>query len=89
MDRGPGGGHENIESMPTELSIQAGQAAQIVVKNRDFGVHTFTIEDLDIDVTVVGGSEKLVSLAVPSAGTYQCSCEIEGHDDMKRTLTVQ
>ena len=89
MDRGPGGGHENTEFVPTELSIQAGQNAKIVVKNRDFGVHTFTIEDLDIDIMVVGGAEKLVSLAVPSAETYQYACEIEGHDDMKGTLTVQ
>ena len=80
---------KDFDFSPTALTASAGQGATVVVKNNDFPVHTFTIEELDISVTVVSGAEKLVELPALTAGTYQYTCEVEGHQDMTGTLTVQ
>ena len=79
---------KNTEFKPTEVQVFSEEPTKLVVKNGDFGVHTFTIEELDIDVTIIGGSEKLIKLAGIAAGTYEYMCTIPGHDDMKGTLKV-
>ena len=80
---------KNTEFNPTELQVPAGQPVKFVVKNRDLGVHTFTIKELGIDFTIVGRSEKLIEFSSTGAGTFEYICEIPGHDDMKGTIVVQ
>ena len=59
---------------PAQLTVPAGKPAKFVIKNRDLTVHSFTIEELGIDVKVLPGSEKLIELSSPPAGTYVYSC---------------
>jgi plastocyanin len=66
----------------------------ILVKNSDPFLHTFTIDELGIDVSLNGGSEKLVSIPA-QPGTYVVYCEPHtsdkddpGEDDMAAALTV-
>ena len=59
---------------PAQLTIPAGKPAKLVIKNGDLTVHTFTIEELGIDVKVLPGSEELVELSSPPAGTYVYLC---------------
>jgi plastocyanin len=66
----------------------------ILVKNSDPFLHTFTVDELGIDVTLNGGSEKLVTIPA-EAGTYVVYCEPHtsnkddpADDDMAATLTV-
>jgi len=68
--------------------------AQVVVKNDDPFLHTFTIDDLDIDVEVGPNGSALVDIPA-EAGTYVVYCrphtvdpEDPGPDDMASTLTV-
>ncbi len=75
--------------VPDQLRIPAGKPATLLVRNRDFVVHTFTIEELGIDVSFVPGTEKLVEVPASLAGkTLKLVCTIPGHDEMKGTLTV-
>ena len=74
---------------PTEIMIQAGQPATVVVKNMDLGVHTFTVHELGINEVLIGGSEKLIAIAASNPGSYEFVCEIPGHEAMKGTLVVQ
>jgi len=64
----------NFEFDPATLEITAGETTKILVHNDDVVTHTFTVPDLDIDETLVPGSEVLVEVA-PSAGTFVVYCE--------------
>ena len=61
---------KNAEFEPVNMQVASGDA-RLVVKNGDLGVHTFTIDELEVDVTVLGGSEKLVTLPSSAKGTYE------------------
>ncbi len=66
----------------------------VLVKNKDPFVHTFTIDALDIDVTVGPGSEKLIEIPdEPGSFIVYCTLHTEssddpGPDDMAADLTV-
>ena len=79
---------KEVEFIPDTMQIQAGRETKIVVKNSDLPVHTFSIKALDLDVVVVAGNEKLVTLPSLSPGSYEYICKIPGHEDMKGTITV-
>jgi plastocyanin len=66
----------------------------VLVKNSDPFLHTFTVDELGIDVELNAGSEKLVTIP-GEPGTYVLYCEPHtsdpedpGEDDMAATLTV-
>ena len=65
---------ENSTFKPAQLAVSAGNPAKFIVKNRDLTVHTFTIKELGIDVKVLPGSEELIELSSPPAGTYVYLC---------------
>lgn len=75
-------------------SYDAGADTTVLVRNDDPVVHTFTIDDLDIDVSLTPGSERLVTLPA-ELGTYVVYCaphtsdtEDPGADDMAARLTI-
>ena len=53
---------KNIQFVPDRIEVNAGEAAQVVLKNSDLSVHTFTIKELEIDHTILFDDEKLVEL---------------------------
>lgn len=66
----------------------------VLVKNSDPFLHTFTVDELGIDITLNGGSEKLVTIPA-EPGTYVLYCEPHtsdkddpSEDDMTATITV-
>ncbi len=68
--------------------------AQVVVRNDDPFLHTFTIDDLDVDVELGPNGSALVDIPA-EAGTYVVYCrphtvdsDDPGPDDMASTLTV-
>lgn len=69
---------------PTELEAAAGDVT-IELTNEDDADHTFTIEELDIDVAA-GGGESASGDATLEAGEYEYVCRI--HPAMQGTLTV-
>jgi plastocyanin len=71
------------------LTASASGTTKIVLDNNDPFLHTFTVYDLDIDVKMNPGAEKLIEIKSPNAGSYEFHFRISGHEDMKGTLTVQ
>jgi plastocyanin len=69
-----------LESSPGKVTI--------VVANPDLFWHTFTIPDLDIDVTVPVGSVREATATLP-AGSYQYVCRVPGHSRMLGVLVVR
>ncbi len=74
---------------PSEVTIEAGSPATIVLENQDTIPHTFVIDELDIHESVDPG--QLTTLTItPDPGTYTFYCELPGHREagMEGTLTV-
>jgi plastocyanin len=69
-------------------SIEASSSGtlKLLIKNSDPYLHTFTVKDLNMDFKMKPGSEKLIVLNTPLAGTHQFKCNI--HDNMTGTITV-
>ena len=76
---------EKVEFSPTALSGSG--TVGILVNNKDPIRHTFAIEDLDIEVELPASTKRRVEVSGPP-GIYEFVCTIEGHDDMKGTLTI-
>jgi plastocyanin len=74
---------------PDQLDVAPGQALRVVADNNDQFLHTFTMDELDVDVTVRPGSEKLIELPALAAGDYDYVCTITGHESMKGTIQVK
>ena len=76
------------EFKTTELDAKAGETLRLVLKNNDLYIHTFTIDELDIDVTIGPRGEKALELTPPTKGTFEYRCTIAGHEPMTGTLDV-
>ena len=82
----------DFEFSPTEVEVAGGSS--VLVRNDDPFLHTFTVDELDIDETITIGSEKLIR--IPSEpGTYVLYCvphtgdrEDPDENDMVGTLRV-
>ena len=77
---------EDIEFAPERVTVASGGG--VFVDNADLVRHTFTIESEAIDVAIPAGRARRVDVDLP-AGTYEFTCEVPGHEDMKGTLVVE
>jgi plastocyanin len=75
-------------------AYDAAAETTVLVRNDDPVLHTFTVDDLDIDITLTPGSERLITLPA-EAGTYVVYCaphtsntDDPGTDDMAAELTI-
>ncbi|MGH2777831.1 MAG: cupredoxin domain-containing protein [Actinomycetota bacterium] len=59
----------------------------VFVENKDTALHTFTVEGLDVDLQVPGGTTARVTFDAP-AGSYEFIC-VPHSDVMKGTLEVE
>lgn len=77
---------KGIEFEQTSLEAESGTVA-VFVDNRDQTLHTFTIEDLDVDLDVPATKAARVTFDA-EPGEYEFFCEPH-KDQMKGTLTVE
>lgn len=61
---------------PNKLTLKKGQPVKINIKNS--GVHTFTIDELGVDVPLTGQST-VVEFTPTKSGTFEYYCAIPGH----------
>ncbi len=75
---------------PAQLTLKAGQAATIVLKNTGSIEHDITVDDAKFKLTVPGGNTREKALKVDKPGTYEFYCSLPGHKSagMKGELTV-
>ena len=73
---------------PDQLETPVGETARIVVKNNDFFVHTFEIEELGVKHTILPFSELLVELRPTNTGDFTYRSEAPMTGDMEGTLVV-
>lgn len=75
---------------PTEITVSADTPTELHFVNQGAAVHDFTIDALEIHVTLNPGEEGSVTVNAP-AGEYEYYCSVPGHKDagMVGTLTVR
>lgn len=80
---------ENVAFSQSELTAPAGRVT-VELSNRDLFWHTFTIDELGVDLLVPVHGQRSESFAAPP-GTYRFVCRIPGHvaAGMEGTLTVE
>lgn len=78
----------DFQFVPTRPEVVDGD--QLLLHNSDVSVHDFTLDDYDIHVRLVPGSEAMVDLSALPPGTYHfyCSLHSDGLDGMVGTLIV-
>ena len=76
----------SVEFEPADVSVEAGPVA-VFVENVDALRHTFTVDELDVDLELPGGKAARVEF-IAEPGTYDFYCAVEGHEAMRGELTV-
>ena len=79
---------KNSYLAPDRLEIPVGETAWLVVKNNDFFVHTFEIDELGIEYTVLPFSEQLIEMRPTKTGEFTYRSEAPMTGDMEGTLVV-
>lgn len=87
----PGGGGTRVVASdfsfdPTEIKLQPGEKAELTFVNEDSTTHTFTSDDLGVDVEAEGGTSATVALTAPESGTAEFHCRF--HDQMTGAISV-
>ena len=77
---------QDIRFRETSLEAGAGEVS-VFVDNKDGTLHTFTIDELDVDLDIPASTSSRVTFEA-DAGTYQFYC-VPHEADMKGTLTVE
>lgn len=80
---------ENVAFDQSELRAAAGEVT-VSLENKDLFWHTFTVEDLGVDLRVPVAAQMTVTFDAP-AGEYTFICAIPGHPEagMEGTLIVE
>jgi len=79
---------KNSYLAPDRLEIPVGETTRIVVKNNDFFVHTFEIDELGVKHTILPFSELLIELRPTNTGEFTFQSEAPMTGDMEGTLVV-
>ncbi|TSC79365.1 MAG: cytochrome c oxidase subunit II [Candidatus Peregrinibacteria bacterium Gr01-1014_25] len=75
---------------PSTIRAKKGQSVTLRVTAKA-GTHSFTSQDLGINVPVTAGETKTVTLPTDKTGTFSFACRIpcgSGHKDMKGTIVI-
>jgi plastocyanin len=78
---------KGAEFAPTTFSAESGEIS-VFVRNRDSTLHTFTIEDLDVDLVIPGKTDAKVTFDA-GPGVYEFICVPHEGMGMKGMLKVE
>lgn len=77
----------SVEFEPANLSADVEEVA-VFVDNHDSFRHTFSIDELGVDLELPGGKAARVEFTA-EPGTYEFYCAVPGHENMKGELVVR
>jgi len=82
----PGGSGEYIYD-PVDLNFNVGDKITLVLES-ETEFHTFTVEDLGIDMAVAGGAVDEVTFTFDASGTYEYICIPHKELGMRGTINI-
>lgn len=68
----------DLAFQPNDLTIPANMSVQLTLANKGLALHNFGIDALHINVDLVPGETRVITIAIP-AGDYNYYCDIPGH----------
>ncbi|MCH6269031.1 MULTISPECIES: cupredoxin domain-containing protein [Neobacillus] len=75
--------------MPKDITIPNGSTTTLLLKNKGKKKHTFTVEKLKIDVEVLPGTEKTITVKPTMSGTYDLICRYHLQEGMAGKVIVK
>lgn len=74
-----------------EITVKSGNNVLVIVKNSDSSVHTFTIDELGVNVENPASKTSLAAFKADKAGTFVYYCAIPGHREngMEGKIVIQ
>jgi nitrite reductase (NO-forming) len=79
---------EDNQFDPSTIEAPAGETVSVHVQNDGDNTHTFTVDELDVSVTLDPGAAETVEVNVPDEET-EFRCEFHGASGMTGTLVPQ
>lgn len=77
---------ENFAFSPTSIPVEAGAEVELTFTNKDDTQHSFTAEDLDVDLVVDGGGSDTTTFTAPDSGEVAFVCKF--HESMTGSVTT-
>lgn len=81
-DASGGGGKQSVtvtaadfSFAETEIQVDPGEAVELTLDNTGDAEHSFTSDDLDVEVEAGGGEEASTTFDVPDSGTFEFHCK--------------
>ncbi|HEU5140171.1 MAG TPA: cupredoxin domain-containing protein [Bacillales bacterium] len=74
---------------PKKITIQQGEKAKLTLKNEGDAEHTFTVEELGVDVEIEPGETKTITITGKKPGTYMLICEYHKDKGMTGKIIVK
>jgi plastocyanin len=74
---------------PKVITIPNGETTTVILKNKGKKKHTFTVEKLGIDVEVLAGKEKSITVNPKVPGTYELICRYHFMKGMDGSIIVK
>lgn len=71
---------------PSSLSVDAGEEVEVTFTNTGDAPHTFTSEELEVDIRTSAGGDGTATFTAPEDGTYGFACSI--HPNMQGEIIV-
>ncbi len=65
---------KNSQFSPNRIQVKANETIRVVVKNNDPTLHTFTLNEAGVDVSVPPGAERLIEFQAPASGAFTWYC---------------
>ena len=85
-----GGGEKVVAAdfsfSPSRLELQPGEKVDLTFQNEDGTTHSFTSDELGVDVEAEGGASESVTFTAPESGTAQWHCRF--HSQMTGEISV-
>jgi plastocyanin len=77
---------KNLAFQPDALEGHATHTVDLTFVNEDDTAHTFTIDDMEVDLEAAGGEEATTTFTPEEIGTYEFYCKF--HPDMTGEFEV-
>lgn len=74
---------------PEDIILPAGKQVTLNLENKGRKPHTFTVNDLKIDVDLQPGEERNITLEPVSEGTYELICRFHREQGMVGKVIVE
>jgi plastocyanin len=79
---------EDFAFKPGSLLVEDGQPLELTLKNTGQAPHTFTIDELNVDIELQPGAEDTVLVETSDSGDFEYYCRFHKAQNMKGALTV-